>query len=317
MLFRKLLAAFLVCLFVVVAIPNFFIYALSRTYLNTDFYKRSDLATGVYDFVLEKTTDSMQDESKMLKGYFTKEELKKQISAVFTENVFRDVLNNFADQLAIYKQNPEKPLILSLKLLRQDLLTVSNNLAYIIYQDLPSCSEGEMALDKVTAVPICAPKDVGYDKVVRPVLSDFENTVYNAIPEELGNIDKAVPLHFMVEIENYRNISFVILLILISMITLVLWNPISLIVGYVGSAFFLGGAAGLGISYMLDNLLNYVNLQVTDPKVLDLIHFLLKFVSAEMSQLAWFFFLLGLALAAIRFVLVRTIDSKRQIELSN
>jgi hypothetical protein len=309
MLFRKLLASFLVFLFVVVAIPNFFIYALSKTYLNTDFYKRSDLADGVYEFVLDKTATAMQSESKALSGFFKQDELKKQISQVFTKKVFSEVLTDFSNQLAVYKQNPGKPLVLSLKLLRENLLTVSNNLAYLIYQDLPTCSNAELIDLKVDTIPSCVPKQANYDQVVKPILDDFQTSVYGAVPEELGNIDKAVPLQLMVDIENYRNLTFLALIVLIGLITVVLWKPISLIVSYVGTAIFLGGAAGLGISYVLDNLLSYANVQSNDPKLVELLHFFLGFLAQEMSRLAWLFLVVGLALYLIKFVLIRTVDS--------
>lgn len=308
-LFRKLLASFLVFLFVIVAVPNFFIYALSKTYLNTDFYKNTSLAKGVYEFVLDKTTDTLQSQSDAFKGYFKKDELKKQIGQVFTQQIFSEVLNDFANQLEAYKKNPDKPMILSLKLLRQNLLTVSNNLVYIIYQDLPTCSNADLAAMKRESIPSCVPKGANYDQVVKPIMGEFESSIYNSVPEELGNIDKAVPLQLLVSIENYRNISFICLIVLIGLITLVLWKPISLIVAYVGSAMLFGGVTGLAMSYVLDNIFSYVTIQKGDPKILDLMHFLLKFIAEEMGRLAWLFVIVGVALLVIKFVLSRTVDS--------
>jgi len=308
-LFRKLLASFLVFLFVIVAVPNFFIYALSKTYLNTDFYKNQALSAGVYEFVLEKTTESLLSQSDALKGFFQGSELKRQISQVFTQQIFSEILNDFANQLDGYKKNPDKPLILSLKLLRQNLLTVANNLVYIIYQDLPTCSDADLAIMRRDAIPSCIPKGANYDQVVKPIISDFEDSIYNSVPEELGNIDKAVPLSLLVSIENYRNISFVCLIVLIGLITLALWKPISLIVAYVGSAILFGGVTGLFMSFGLDNLFNYVNLKNSDPKLVELLHFMLKFIAEEMGRLAWLFVIVGVALLIIRFVLSRTVDS--------
>jgi len=308
MLLRKLAASILVFLFVVLAIPNFFIYSLSRTYLNTDFYKRDDLTNGVYEVVVDKTTEGLQSKSTALNGFFKSDELKKQIKQVFTAKIFSEIVADFANQMELYKQNPNKPLVLSLKLLRENLLTVSNNLAYIIYQDLPTCSDAELADLKPDVIPSCVPKGVDYDQVVKPIINNFEASVYEAVPEELSNIDKAFPIQVLVDIENYRTISFMVLILLICLISLVLYKPISLIVTYLGTAIFLGGAAGLGISYTLENLLSYVNVQTNDQQMVDLIHFFLNFLAAEMNRLAWLFIAAGVALYVIRFILVRTVD---------
>lgn len=306
MFLRKLFAAFLVFLFVIAAIPNFFIYALSRTFLDTDFYKRQDLSNGAYEFVLDKTTIALQNQSKAVNGFFRKDELKKQIATVFSKKVFSNILTDFANQLEIYKQNPEKPLGLSLKLLRDNLLTVANNLAYAVYQDLPSCSETPTQKE---LLPSCLPKNTNYDVVVKPLLADFESAVYNAVPDQLDNIDKAVPLHLMIDIADYRNISFAILIGLIALIAIALWKPISSIVSYMATAFLLSGSVGLLMGYFLENVFENAMLKNDDAKMIELLKFLLSFMSAEIIRLAGLFLVVGLALMLIKFILRRTVDN--------
>jgi hypothetical protein len=109
-------------LFVLLSLPNFLIYGLSRTYLNTDFYRREDLNKGVYNYVLDQTVTVLRNESEMFKGYFDREELRVQIEKVFTVQIFSETLADFANQLDVYKKNTDKPLVISLKTFRENFL---------------------------------------------------------------------------------------------------------------------------------------------------------------------------------------------------
>ncbi len=308
MVLRKIAASFLVIIFVVLSVPIFLIYGVSRTYLNPEFYRRDELVQGVYDFALDKTVSVLQSNSEYFNGYFDPGELKTQIQGVFTRAVFSSTLNDFADQIEVYKKDPGKPIVLSLRNLRSNLLTVANNLTYLLYQKLPTCSEAGMAFDFTEKEPSCVPQNVPYEDVMQAVSSDFEDTIYNEVPEELGNIDKAVPLQMMVKIESYRNLSFLMLLALLALIVMVIYGKTSTIVAYIASGFFLGGAVGYGFSFALKSTLSSIQGDLADPRSQEFLLFLLNFLISEVQRLSILFLVVGVALYLIKFVLKRTVE---------
>ncbi len=312
MIIRRILASFLVFLFVIVSIPNFFIYSISRSYLDTDFYKREDLRSGVYDFVVDKTVSILQDNSEMMKGYFSPAELKIQIEKVFTEKVFTGILDDFSVQLDKYKQNTGSSVVLSLRVLRDNLLTVSNNLAYIVYQNLPSCAaDAEPMKMGGKKAPSCVDRSVSYEDVVRPIISDFETTIYNNIPEEMANFDKVIPLQALVQAENLRNISFLILLVILVLIVLVIFSSTSVIVAYIGNGFFLSGLVGYAVGSSLMMGLGGLKEQLEDVRSQQFLYFLFNFLTEEIKRLSLLFLLVGVALIMIKFVLNRTIELRK------
>lgn len=315
MLLRKITASFLVVVFVVLALPNFLIYGLSRTYLNTDFYRRADVIQGAYEFTLDKTVGVLQTESEFFKGYFTAEDLKKQVSEVFSLAIFSGTLADFANQIDLYKKDQTKPLVISLRVLRENLLTVGNNLAYLIYQKLPTCSESDVVLS-ANQVPECIPPEVPYETVVRPLTENFENAVYNQIPEELSNIDKAVPLKALINMENYRDLSFIFLVGLLAMLALILYSKISTTLAYIASGFLLGGGVGYAFATAIISTVGNFRGEVSDPEIQKFIVFMLGFLIDEIQKLSIIFMIVGVALFVIRYVLKHTVDQKTLREQS-
>lgn len=315
MFLRKITASFLVILFVVLALPNFLIYGLSRTYLNTDFYRRDDVVQGVYEFTLDKTVEVLQEGSPFFQGYFTGPELKTKIADVFSKAIFSQTLADFANQIDQYKKDQYKPMVVSLRVLRENLLTVGNNLAYIIYQKLPTCSEDSFVLAG-SEVPECVPQGVPYEQVVRPLTDNFENTVYNEIPEELSNIDKAVPLKVLINVESYRNMTFIVLVLILAMIALVLYSKISTTLAYIASSFFLAGGVGYVFATAITSTIGSLQGEVGDPQLKEFIVFLLGFLISEIQKLSIIFVIVGIALFVIRFVLKHTVDQKTLREQS-
>jgi hypothetical protein len=311
MLLRKIGASFLVMLFVLLSLPNFLIYGLSKTYLSTDFYRREDVTKGVYDFAIDMTVSALRKDSEMFTGYFDRDELDDQIRKVFTQKIFSTVLTDFANQIDNYKKDPEKPLVISLKVLRENLLTVGNNLTYIIYQNLPTCSDADLlAAISSEKAPECVPKNIPYDQVVRPINENFETTIYNEIPEELSNIDQAVPIKALVNIEQYKNLSFLVLVVILALIVLMVYGKTSTILSYIATGFLLSGVLGYGFGYALGNLNNMASEQIGDERVFQFFQYILSFLVVDMQRMALMFAGVGVLLLVMRFVLKRTVEDK-------
>lgn len=318
MFFRKLLAIFLVFLFVIVAVPNFFVYALSKTYLNTDFYRRDDLSEGVYNFALIKTAKTLQESNEQMRGYFTEEELVNQIKKGFSIAIFRSTIDDFAKQIDAYKLDQSKPLVISLRTLRENLISVSNNLSYLVYQSLPTCSE-EMSLQDLMKNPAleCVPKGVDYDDVVKPLNDSFEGSIYTEVPEELSNLESVVPLQMLVKVDQLRDIMFMILVGIMVFIVLLVYGKTSTVLGYLAAAFLSSGLAGYILSFSLDKALYSSDFKVDDAQVKEFLLFVSRFFMEEFSRLAILFGLVGIALLIIRFVLKRTVeDTKPMVSIS-
>jgi hypothetical protein len=316
MILRRFIASILVLMFIVLSLPNFLIYGISRTYLNPDFYRKDSLIQGIYDFTVDKTVGILEKDSDFITKYFRDGELRPQIEKVFTKKIFADTLADFAGQIEAYKKDPSRPIILSLRDLRANLLTVGNNLAYVIYQDLPSCSDSDLARENNLEMPTCVPEKVPYEEVVKPITDSFENTIYNEIPEELSNIDQAVPLKMMVKIESYRNYSFLILVLLLALIVMTIYGRISTILSYISSAFFLGGVVGYGFSYALNSALASVQGNLADARSQQFLRFMLDFLVAEVQRMSILFMVVGLALFLIRFVIRRTMEDQKSLKIS-
>lgn len=310
MLLRKITASLLVILFVVMALPNFLIYGLSRTYLSVDFYRRADVVGQIHDFTLDRTVGVLQSESDFFSGYFSPAELRENVAKVFTQAIFQEILDDFATQIEQYKKDPNLKLVLSVRVLRDNLLTVGNNLAYLVYQKLPACPDDAMPVD-ANMVPQCVPENMPYDEAIRPLTENFEAAIYNQIPEELTSFEQAVPLKALVNVEKYREITFVFLVFILALIALTVYGRISTIIAYVSTAFILGG----GVGYLFGSLLvaavsRLQGGEMDDQTVRDFIVRMLDFLVKEIEKLSLIFIIVGVALLIIRYVLRHTIDRK-------
>lgn len=312
MFLRKILGSLLVIMFVLLAIPNFVIYALSRTYLNPEFYNRGEVVTGSYDYVVDKTVEVLRSGSTMFNGFYPPEQLKPQIEKVFTKTIFASILSDFSTQLDAYIENPTSTMTLSLKVLRQNLLTVSNNLIYQIYQDLPTCSDDDLAsMFRNSGVPQCVPKSAPYDQVVKPIKDDFENAIYNGVPEELSNVEQVIPLKMLVSFEQLKVWSFLVLVILLGLIVLVVYGKTSVIVTYIAKGFLFAGVMGYLFAYGLGvEVATIVASQSHDASTLQFLRFFTDFGLLEIQKIALMFAGVGVLLWVIRIILIGTVEMK-------
>lgn len=309
MFFRKFLALVMVFIFVIVAIPNFFVYALSRTYLSTDFYKRDDFTQGVYDFAVTKTVSVLRSSSKEMSGYFSEKDLEKQIRIGFSVSVFRDIVADFANQLELYKKDTTVPLKLSLRKLRENLLTISNTLAYLIYQSLPTCSVAVSPMELLRKEVVdCVPKGVPFDLVVKPISDSFESTIYSQIPEELGNLDNVLPVKLMVQADQFRDMLFFLLLLIIVIIVLLVCEKASTVLTYLMWCFGLSGAIGFLMQYVLSKFVGMTNFNLGDAQADQFLVYVVNFFLVEFSRLSLLFLGVGVALFFIRMVVRRTVE---------
>lgn len=314
MFLRKTLAGFLAILFVLVSMAAFGVYALSRTVFEPTFYSEK-IVDGSYDLVVNTSTTQLLNNSEEINGFFTKDELKEEIERVFTKKIFAEVMLDFANLLEQVKERPNENAKLSLVVLRESLLTVVNNLIYKIYQELPACVGSDLGSFDGDGIPQCVPEGMDYDVLVGPLLNNFETGVYQGIPEELNEVNRIVPGHVLQNIELAKNAIFITLLIILALMALVLYQPISLIVSFIGWSFLLSGFLGLLMSTQSSTLINTIRWDI-DPsakeEVMKYFEYLFNFVFLEIQKIAMIFAIFGLALLVIKFVLRRTVDTQKK-----
>lgn len=307
------MAGLLTIIFIGVSLAAFTIYALSRTVFEPTFYSEK-IVDGSYDLVVNTSTTQLLNNSEELKGYFTESELKNEIERVFTKKIFGEIMADFADILEQVKESPNENAKLSLVVLRESLLTVVNNLIYRIYQELPACADGNAGGFNNDGIPQCVPEGVGYDQLVGPLLNNFEAGVYRGIPEELNEVNRIVPGQVLQNVELAKNVIFISLLIVLALMALLLYQPISLIVGFIAWAFLLSGALGLLMSTQASTLVKAIRWDIDESakvEVMKYFEYLFNFVFLEIQKISLIFAIFGLALLLIYFVLKRTVDVQK------
>lgn len=317
MFIRKILGSILVLAFVLLAIPNFILYGISRTYLNEEFYQGDEIVSKSYDFVINKTVHILRENSSMFSGYFSEDSLRDEVENVYTKEIFSETLFDFADQLISIKDGENDAIKIDLSSLKQNLLTVSNTLTYRIYQELPTCTDSEL-IDVLSNVepPQCIIADIPYDKMIRPISENFNATVYNNIPDELSGLEGLIPVNFLVKIDFYKNLFFILLIIIIALISLIVSDKLSVIVSFISQGFFFGGLLGLFSSiFMFSQLGVVIMAQIDDQITMNFLEFLINFLSDKIQEMSILFILVGVILWLIKFILNRTIENKVVMKL--
>ncbi len=317
MFIRKILGFILVLAFVLLTIPNFILYGVSRTYLNEEFYQRDEIVSKSYDFVINKTVNILRKNSSMFSGYFSEDILRNEVKNVYTKEIFSETLFNFVDQLIAIKNGKSNTIKIDLNSLKQNLLTVANILTYRIYQELPTCSDSGLS-DVLSSIepPQCIIANIPYDRMIRPISENFNATVYNNIPDELSGLEGLIPVGFLVKIDFYKNLLFIFLIVIIALIALTVSDKLTIIVSFISQGFLFGGILGVIFSTLMFSQLGFViNAQIGDEITMKLFEFLIGFLQDEIQRMSILFILVGMILWLIKFILNRTIENKVVMKL--
>ncbi len=255
MVIRKIFGYFLVFLFILVSLPAFLTYSLSKTFLNPSFY--SDSVIGVfYDFALNVTTKNLYQQDPTLRRHFQEEELLKEIQAAFPVGQFHKIMADFGQQLEELKNHPEKTVTFNFKLLRTSLVAVAQHMSSKLFSSLPDCHPDELPQFNEEGLATCIPKGVDSNLVAGPVAKQFEKAIYDTIPDQVdlsfskadNNLSMA---SFLQWIDIIKTALFGTLLALIILIVFVIYKPFSAILRFEGKAFLGSGLEGFLLSLVL------------------------------------------------------------------
>lgn len=312
-LFRRILAAFLVFLFIAVSAVTFVFFAASNTLLNPDFYKGS-VKNDIHDFLVNTISNSLIENDVIIAENFTETDIKREIKEVFTLDVFEKL--DLPGAIRTIKDNPERPYTLSLTVLRQSMLTLAHNLSFRLFENISRCEGGEVPEVNVKGLPTCVPVESEYDDVLRPFSTQFENAIFITIPDQIdinlsstdanGDIFLAEVLSEMAAIKYGLYTTLIVLIVLIALLIL---RPFSLIMMFEGLAFMISGFCGYVLSLMIGYIpkISTINFgEVTKSGDIEaLIMKLLYFLSAEVQKVALLFLAFGAVLILVKIYLKR------------
>ncbi len=299
--------------FAAAALPTFLIFAASRTVLNPHFYAKNTLDIS-YDFLVEMTAERMLSGSDFLTAKFNREDLIAEIKKVFSDNIYGAMLNDIKDQLQQVQLGQSQEIIFSLMPYRRALITVSNTLAYKIYQELPTCLGSEPKISQ-NGLPLCIPAGASYDEVAKPILAEFELAIYNAVPEDLKGLQNVIPVQLLSKLDLIQFGLLIILALILFLITLVVYKPISRLFAFLGSAFVLGGALGVVLAMYFTSIFGSIFgaefLLQYGAKAWDFTLDILSFTGLEVQRLAIVFLVVGVALLVLAIVLRNFFDQQK------
>lgn len=323
MSFRRGFAGFFVFLFVVFSMPTFLIYAVSNTFLKPTFYQ-GQVSDGTYHFLVSFTSKRLLDSDKVIFEHFNQSDLEREMETVFPVQLFHKVVDDFSKQLEAVRLNPRRPMVLSLKVFRESLLTFAHNLSFRLFESFPKCKGGEIPDHDTQGLPTCVPNGVEYNLVAAPFAQQFEASVYSVVPEQMqidlnaaqgqSNVTPASLLDLIVMV---RSVAYGSLLFLLVVVSYLVYKPFSLIAKFLGFAFFISGALGFLFAYGLVSIPHYVFGQMTLPgdavDVSSFIEYLFSFVTAEVQKVSLIFMGLGAILILVRVFMTHYYNNEQGV----
>jgi hypothetical protein len=311
---KRLLAGLVIFIFIVVSLPTFLFFGISNTFLKTSFYQ-GQVADRAYDILVTATARKLLEKDEIIKAFFTESDLKADIMAVFPVGLFKAIITDVTTQVENVKNNNTGELNISIKVFRESLLTLANNLSFKLFQKLPICMGGQSPENDLKGLPTCIPDDAEYNEVAAPFTRRFESAVDMAFHDEKIKVDlnaslgqEGVTIANMVKGLSYvKNVLFAVLLTLLVLIAILIYKPFSLIMQYEGIAFAFAGITGyllsLGLGIIPRYLVSKDGFDSVQPEMQEFTVYIMSYVIAESQKIAMTFLALGAVLILIRVFL--------------
>jgi hypothetical protein len=320
---RRVLAGFLVFLFILSSLPTFAVYSVSNTYLRPKFYS-GKIVQGTYDFLVSFTAKNLHTSDPIIEEHFTELDLKREIEKVFPRELFQGVADDMSVQMEKFQEHPTKPVTLSMKKFRDSLVTLSHGLSYLLFESFPKCADGVFPENKENGLPTCVPEGVEYNLIAAPFASQFESAIYESVPEQI-QLDLATAtggesgaVVWFKNFDTVRLVLYIVLICLLIVIAFLIYKPFSLIVFYEGFAFLISGVMGYFMAYGIGSMPQYLFEQITkdDPskqtaELLTYLQYLFGFIIDEMQRISLTFLALGGVLLLVRFFMIKRYRSEQ------
>ncbi len=316
---RKIFGYFLVFLFIIVSLPAFLTYGLSKTFLNPDFYSGSVVAV-FYDFAVNVATRNIYQQEPTLRRHFQEAELLQEIKNTFPVSQFQKIMDDFGVRLKELKNEPEKTLTFSLKPFRTSLIAVAQRMSSKLFSVLPECQPDELPQFNEEGLATCVPKGIDPNLVSGPVAKQFEKAVYDTVPDQVdlsfSKTDSNISIGLLLQwIDIIKTTLFGVMLTLIILIVFVVYKPFSAIIRFEGKAFLGSGLEGFLLSLVTSEAPKWVfsvfqarrdaliQALGRDETVLKFSEYLFSFFIIEIQRVSMVFIGLGAFLLFLYFYL--------------
>lgn len=312
MVLRRIIAGILVFIFTSVSLAAFLVFGVSNSFLRPSFYQE-DLKEAGYEFFVESTVRSIEEAEGPISDYFLEEQLREEVEAVFPMSLFERTVAEMVQEVETLGDDPDQPLTFKLDVYRESLLTLAHNLSFQMFESLPACAEGELPEQDSGGLPTCVPQGVEYNDISGRLTQEFEENIYEAIPEQ-GQFDVKSAfgesgfalLNVLVQLDTIKVVFYGILLIILVLIALVIYRPFSTILMTEGLAFLLSGIFGVIAGFGLGFIPTVLGTSMEEEHYLK--EPLLDFFSAMMGGFSWeiqkgalVFLATGTILLAVRY----------------
>jgi len=321
MAIRKIFASFLVFLFVVVSLPTFLAYALSRTFLEPDFYI-GPVANSTYEFMLDTAARNIYQKDPILQKQFQQADIRKVIGETFTFDSFQQIMDDLSKDIQTLKTSPGQPLTLDFKPYSKTLEDVATRLAIHIFQSLPQCKTDELPEFNEDGIATCVPSGVNYEVASGPLAKQFEASVNNALPDQVdlgvSKEQNGFAFVFLFTMTDQLQIYFFgALMLLIVLIAFVLYHPFASITRYEGLAFLLSGFTGFLMSVGLADAPRWLvaSYDASNQHLVQVlggqaalgrfVTYVFSFFCGEFQKISFIFMILGALLLLFHFLFVR------------
>ncbi|MBD3156646.1 hypothetical protein GF369_02345 [Candidatus Peregrinibacteria bacterium] len=314
---RKTIAAVLVLVFALVALPTLLLRSVASTYMQPNFYK-GEVVEQTYEYVIEYVGQEVMNEED-IRNYFTQKEIEQMLKDSIPLSVMEGLAGDFAGQLqSIYDGRKDDTIVVSLKPIKDSTDTIAENVAQKVMSGIPACEvdeedEIEVTIEYVDNKPTCIPPDFDTERIMQTVKHDIEKELNDRIPGEFTlelateESDQANLKQIISFIDYLQIILPLFLLVMVLLIALFVYTPYSLVSLFTGIALLLAGVFGLIAAQLLRRLPFIAVTPARYPEfneqqlsyVREIYVFFMHFIVNQMSTYAAYF--LGIGLVVVLF----------------
>jgi hypothetical protein len=313
---RKTIAALLVLIFALVALPTLFLRSVSVTYLNPDFYE-GEVIDQTYEYIVGFISDEVAKEDDV-KDYFVQEDIEAMIRKSVSANLMQDLVKDFTAQLkGLSDGRKTDSIVISLLPIKDNMGLVADDIAQKVVENIPTCDLVEedeaVEMEYIDGKPVCIPEGFDSEDVVKSVKHEIEKELNNVIPGEFTlelspETEGQATIKQVLSFVDYLQLILpLFMLVFLLLMALFVYSPYSTISKFTGAALFLAGVFGLAASQLIKQIPslsitigNFPDLLVEELSYLTEIYsFFLGFVVDKMGLYS--IYLLGMGIVIILF----------------
>jgi hypothetical protein len=286
---RKVLAGFLVFIFIVLALPIVTLFGFYKTFLDEDFYK-GELLDGVYEMWIDTIPTDVEWEEQF--GNLDRSQFVEMLREVYSPEDLVVVVEDIERQISEAKFNEKNILYLDIPFgwMRDKAPVLAESIAEMVASDLEPCETIE---DFNVNQHNCIPEGVMTSTVKDGIKIDLEKQILVDIPEiyELevklvemeSQVGEDVSDYFTRALNNGFIISIVVLIAVLLLIALMIFRPFTRVMKWEFRAIFLASIIPLVTYVSLYFLAEKLEFSETQAQF-DLIALIIKSLSQTLIK---------------------------------